>query len=149
MQRHQGTEVELGRLQQLDLSDVNLRYYRQYYLAINPQHLRKAAGQSRTTYVLEGVDALCGLFNLTANDFGDQLGGELLQGAGSSLALDDLDHLLADGTNLGRGGVGGLADLVGAALGKSDSEEAEEVVVSRLDGDVGLNQRLPLADKRP
>jgi len=34
-----------------------------------------------------------------------------------------------------------------AALGESDGEEADEVVVGRLDGDVGLDQRLPLADQ--
>jgi hypothetical protein len=101
------------------------------------------------TYVLERVDALCGLLNLAADNLGDQLRGELLQGAGGSLSLNDLDHLLSDGANLGRGGVGGLADLVGTALGESNAEEAEEVVVGGLDSDVGLNQRLPLADKRP
>jgi hypothetical protein len=100
------------------------------------------------TYVLEGVDALGGLLDLAADDLGDQLVGELGQGAGGGLALDDLDHLAADGANLGRGGVGGLLDLVRPAAGEGDGEEAKEVVVGGLDGDVGLNQSLPLADER-
>lgn len=99
------------------------------------------------TYVLEGVDALGGLLDLTANNLGDELGSELLESAGGRLALDDLGHLLADGTDLRSGGVCGLLDLVGPALGEGNGEEAEEVVVSGLDGDVGLDQRLPLADK--
>lgn len=100
------------------------------------------------TYVLERVDALGGLLDLTANDLRDQLAGELLKGAAAGLTLYDLSHLPADGTNLGGGGVGGLLDLVGAALGESNGEDAEEVLVGRLDGDVGLDQGLPLADKR-
>lgn len=97
---------------------------------------------------MQGVDALGRLLDLAADNLGDELGDQLLQTAASSLTLDDLDHLLADGTDLRRGSVGGLLDLVGAALGESDGEEAEEVVVGGLDGDVGLNQRLPLAHQR-
>lgn len=99
------------------------------------------------TYVLEWVDALGGLLNLAANDLRDQLGSKLLQGAAAGLALDNLGHLSADGTDLGRSGVGGLLDLVGAALGESNGEDTEEVLVGRLDSDVGLDQGLPLADK--
>lgn len=67
---------------------------------------------------------------------------------GRGLALNDLDHLLADSTNLRRAGIGGLLDLVGASLGESDGEETDEVVVGGLNGDVGLDQSLPLADER-
>lgn len=49
--------------------------------------------------------------------------------------------------DLRRPGVGGLLDLVGAPLGETDGEEAEEVVVGGLDDDVGLDQALPLADE--
>lgn len=100
------------------------------------------------TYVLEGVDALGSLLNLAANDLGDELGGELGEGAAGSLALDDLGHLAANGADLRRGSIGGLLNLVRAALGEGNGEEAEEVVVGGLDGDVGLNESLPLADKR-
>ena len=60
-----------------------------------------------------------------------------------------LDHLLADGTDLRRLGVCGLLDLVGPSLGEGNAEEADKVIVSGLDGDVGLDQGLPLADERP
>jgi hypothetical protein len=73
--------------------------------------------------------------------------GELRQGAAGSLALDDLGHLLADGTDLRRASVGGLLNLVGATLGEGNGEQTEEVVVSGLHGDVGLDERLPLADE--
>lgn len=99
------------------------------------------------TYVLEWVDALGGLLDLATDDLWDQLGSELGKGAGGSLALDDLDHLLADGADLGRRSVGGLLDLVWTTLGEGNGEHAEEVIISGLDGDVGLDKSLPLADK--
>lgn len=94
-----------------------------------------------------GVDALCRLLDLTPDNLGNQLGGELLEVAARGLALDDLGHLPPDGADLRCGGIGGLLDLVGAALSESDGENAEEVVVGSLDGDVGLDQGLPLADE--
>lgn len=100
------------------------------------------------TYVLERVDALSRLLNLAANHLGDDLSGQLLQVAGAGLALDNLGHLLADGTDLGAAGVGGLLDLVRSSLGEGNAEDAEEVVVGGLDGDVALDQGLPLADQR-
>lgn len=74
--------------------------------------------------------------------------GQLGQGAAGSLALHDLGHLLANGTDLGRAGVGSLLDLVGAALCEGDGEQAKQIVVGRLHGHVGLNERLPLTDER-
>ena len=100
-----------------------------------------------TTYVLEWIDALGGLLDLATDNLWDQLGGELSEGAGGSLALDDLGHLLADGADLGGSGVGGLLDLVWTTLGESNAEHAEEVIIGGLDGDVGLDESLPLADK--
>lgn len=99
------------------------------------------------TNILQGVDALGGLLDLTSNNLGDELVGELGESAGGGLALDDLGHLLANGADLRRTSVGGLLDLVGASLGEGNGEQAEEVVVSGLHGDVGLDQGLPLADK--
>jgi len=61
--------------------------------------------------------------------------------------LNDLGHLLSDGSDLRRGGVCGLLDLVWPALGEGDGEQTEEVVVGGLDGDVGLDQGLPLSDE--
>jgi hypothetical protein len=48
---------------------------------------------------------------------------------------------------LRRSSIGGLLDLVGPALGESDGEEAEEVVIGGLDDNVGLDEGLPLADE--
>lgn len=100
-----------------------------------------------STYVLEGVDALGGLLDLAADDLRDELLSELGQGACASLPGHDLNHLLADSPDLRGRSIGGLLDLVGPALGESDDEEAEEVVVGGLDDDVGLDERLPLADE--
>lgn len=73
--------------------------------------------------------------------------GELGESAASGLALNDLGHFLADSTNLRRAGVGGLLDLVGATLGEGDGEQTQEVVIGGLHSNVGLDQRLPLADE--
>lgn len=91
---------------------------------------------------------MCGLLNFATDDLGNELGGELGKGAAGSLALDNLNHLLSDSSDLRGGSVCGLLDLVGAALGEGDGEETEEVVVGGLDCDVGLNQGLPLSDER-
>jgi hypothetical protein len=99
------------------------------------------------TYVLEGVDALGGLLDLATDDLGDELLGKLGEGARAGVAGHDLNHLLADGPDLGRLGVCGLLDLVRSSLGEGNAEEAEEVVVGGLDNDVGLDEGLPLADE--
>lgn len=112
-------EVELGALQDLDLVQVD---------------------------VLEGIDALAGLLDLLANGVRDELLDDLLKVAGGDLALDDLEHALADGTDLAALGIGGLLDLLGATLGEADGEEAKEVAVGGLDVNVGLDQGLPLLD---
>lgn len=121
MESHQSTQVKLGSLQKFDLADV---------------------------YVLQGVDALCSLLDLAANDFRDEFRGELSEGAGGSLALDDISHLATNGADLGRSGVGRLLNLILAAFGEADGEEANEVIISGLDRDIGFNKGLPLADER-
>lgn len=73
--------------------------------------------------------------------------GELRESAAGGLALHNLGHLLADGTNLRRAGICGLLNLVGATLGEGDGEQANEVFIGGLHGNVGLDQRLPLADQ--
>lgn len=100
------------------------------------------------TYVLKGVDSLGRLFNLSANHFGNEFGGELRQGAAGGFALNDLGHLLADSPDLGGPSICGLLDLVGASLGESDGEQAEQVVVGSLDSHVRFDQRLPFAHER-
>lgn len=61
--------------------------------------------------------------------------------------MNDLGHLSANGADLGGCGVCSLLDLVWTLLGEGDREDAEEVVISGLDRDIGFNQRLPLADE--
>jgi len=91
---------------------------------------------------------LGGLLNLTTDNFGNELGCELCESAAGGFTGNDLGHLLSDSSDLGGCGVCGLLDLVGSALGESDGEQAEEVVICGLDCDIGLNQRLPLSDER-
>jgi len=117
----ESTKVELGGLEELDLADVD---------------------------VLERVDALGGLLDLTADDLGDELLGKLRKSAAAGLTLHDVGHLLADLSDLRAAGVCGLLDLVGASLGEGNAEQTEEVVIGGLDDDVGLDQGLPLADER-
>ena len=87
------------------------------------------------------------LLNLATDNLGNELGCELCEGAARGFALDDLSHLLSDSPDLRRGSIGGLLDLVRSALSEGDGEEAEEVIVSGLDSDVGLDQGLPLSDE--
>lgn len=140
VESQEGTQVELGGLEQLNLANVDLKRICQITAPATDDG-------GKGTYILQGVDALGGLLDLTTNDLRDELVGELRQSAAGSLTLHNLGHLLADGTDLRRAGVSGLLDLVGASLGEGDGEQTDEVVVSGLHGDVGLNQRLPLANK--
>lgn len=89
-----------------------------------------------------------GLLDLTANNLRDELGGELSKSTAGGFTGDDISHLLSDRPDLGRGSICGLLDLVWSTLGEGDGEEAEEVVISGLDSDVGLNQGLPFSYKR-
>lgn len=102
----------------------------------------------RVTNILQRVDTLGGLLDLTANDLGDQLGGQLSQRAAGGLALHYVGHLLADHPDLRRPGVGGLLDLVGASLREGNGKQADQILIGRLDRHVGLDQGLPLAHKR-
>ena len=87
------------------------------------------------------------LLDLAANNLRDKLRGELRKSAAGGLALHDLGHLLPDGADLRGAGVCSLLNLVGTPLGESDGKQTKEVVVGRLHGDVGFDERLPLADQ--
>lgn len=108
----------------------------------------QAVSYTVSTYVLEGVDALGALLDLTADNLWDQLGGKLAEGAALCLTRHDIGHLLADCSDLRRSCVCGLLDLVWPPLGEGNAEKTEEVVVGSLDHDVGLDEGLPLADER-
>lgn len=121
MKSEQSSEIKLGLLEQLDLSDV---------------------------HVLQRVDVLGGLLDLSANHLGDELGGELSKSHVGGLSDNNVGHLLSDLLDLRGLGVGGLLDLGGLSLGEADDKESEEVVVRGLDGHVGLDQSLPLSHQR-
>lgn len=89
--------------------------------------------------VLEGVDTLGSLLDLTTDNLGNELVNELLEIARGSLALDDLEHLATDLADLSRLGVSGLLNLVGSALGETNGEETNEVSIGGLDVRVGLD----------
>jgi len=112
-------EIELGGLEDLDLTDED---------------------------ITEGVDRLAGLLDLVSDNLGDELVDELLQVAGGGLGDHDLEHLLANLTDLSSLGVGGLLDLVDTLLGEGNSEETEQVTIGGLDINVSLDDGLPLAD---
>merc|ERR1712146_100277 len=57
----------------------------------------------------------------------------------------DVGHLLADGTDLCRLRIRGLADLEWPLLSEANAEAAQDVAVDGLHIDIGLDQRLPLA----
>ena len=113
--------VELGGLQQLDLPD---------------QH------------ILKGEDTVALLLDLLSDGVGDELGDQLLDGGGGDLVADDLEHLLADLTDLGGLGVASPGNLTAPALGESQEEDTEGVSIRGLDIDGGLDQGVPLTDKR-
>lgn len=126
------------------------------YVKITPQltrssnsYIRWADNKKRCyTNVLERVDPGCGFLDLTPNNLRNQLGSQLRQSATGSFALDDLNHLLTDGADLGRLRVGGLLDLIWPPLGEGNGKKTEEVLVGGLDSDVGFDQCLPLAHER-
>ena len=99
-------------------------------------------------HVLQGINSPGGLLDLSANHFGRELPHEVLQVARRRLTGHDLEHLLSDLPDLCCLRVRRLPDLVRATLSECDGEESDEVAVSRLDVDVGLDQGLPLADER-
>lgn len=102
---------------------------------------------SRITNILQGINALGRLFNLTADDLRNQLRGKLSQRAVGSLALHDLGHLLANRTDLRRASIGGFLDLVRPSLREGNGKEADKVVISSLQSYIGLDEGLPLSNK--
>lgn len=76
------------------------------------------------TNVLQRVNALSSLLNFAANDLRNQFRSQLRKRAARSFALNDLYHLFADSTDLRRGSVCSLFDLIRPSLGKCDGEKA-------------------------
>lgn len=112
--------VELGRFQDLRLSDV---------------------------HVLERVDASARLLNLSPNRLGHKLLYQLFQVTARRLLSHNLKHLPPDLSNLRRLCIRRLAHLRLPPLREPDREETKEVPVGRLDIDVRLDEGLPFADE--
>ena len=75
-----------------------------------------------------------------------QLLGKLLESRLLGLANHNLHHLLADELALRALGVAGSADLSACSLGEANAEHTEEVSVSGLGLNEGLNSGVPLLD---
>ena len=99
-------------------------------------------------YVLEGIDALSALLDVSANDFRNELGSELAERAALRFTLHDVHHPLSDLPDLRGAGVRGLLDLVRSPLGKSNGEKSQQIIVRSFDHHVRFDQRLPFADER-
>lgn len=112
--------IELGRLQDLRLSDV---------------------------HVLERVNASARLLNLPPNRLGHKLLHQLLQVTARRLLGHNLKHLPSDLPDLGRLRIRRLANLRLPPLREPNREETEEVPVGRLDVDVRLDEGLPFTDE--
>lgn len=114
-------EIKLGALQDLDLVDKD---------------------------ILKGIDGLAALLDFLSNRVGNEFLNDLLQVARDDFAVDDLKHALANGADLAALSISSLLDLLRAALSEANSEEAEEVTISGLHINVGLNGGLPLLNHR-
>lgn len=62
--------------------------------------------------------------------------------------MNNVEHLLSDGSDLRAFGVCGLLDLVDSLSGESNDEDSEEISFSCSNVLVSLDKRLPLSDKR-
>lgn len=98
-------------------------------------------------HILQRINAPRCFLNLPSNGLWYKLLYQLLQVTVRCFPCHDLKHLLPDLPNLTRLGIRCLAHLRLAALRESDSEEAEEVSICRLDIDVRLDESLPFAHK--
>jgi len=98
--------------------------------------------------VLEREDTAALLLNGVANSLRVELENNLADVGLADLLLDDLDHLLADETDVTRLSIAAGGDLVGVALRESNGEDTKDVTIGGLDISVSLNHGEVLADKR-
>jgi hypothetical protein len=110
---HKLGKIELGLLEDLDLSDEN---------------------------VLEGEDLGAVLGDLLGDDVGEELLEEVLEGVLLDFAHHDFHHLLAELLLLGSLGVASSLDLVLVTAGESNGEHAHKVTIQSLSLDEGLNE---------
>jgi len=117
---HQASEIELGLLQDLDLSDAD---------------------------ILQGKDGAAVVGDQTGDGLRDELLDEILEGDLGAFGLHDLDHLFADLLDVGGLGIAGGLDLVGLTGGEGQAEQTDGVAVRGLDVSVALDGGLPLLDQ--
>jgi len=118
---HELGKIELGLLEDLDLSDEN---------------------------VLKREDLGASLGDFLANLFRNKLLEEFLKRALLDCADHSLHHLLADLLLLGGLSVASSLNLVLSALSESDREHTHKVTISSLSLHESLDKRVPLLDKR-
>jgi len=119
--------IKLGVLKKLDLADVN---------------------------VGNRIDTNAALLDLLGNNLRDELVHKLMKAADRSLTTHDLHHTLADQVHTTRLSVGGkrmtlVTNGILLLCGESNAEHTHDVTIKSLHINVSLDERLPLADKRP
>jgi hypothetical protein len=117
---HELGKIELGLLEDLDLSDED---------------------------ILKGEDLLALLGDVLGDLVGEELFEEILKGVLGSLTNEDRHNLLAEEFGLGSLGVASSLDLALVAAGESDGEHTDEVAVEGLGLNEGLNQGVPLLNE--
>lgn len=98
--------------------------------------------------ILQGEDGITGLLAFLTNGIGNQLANQVLDFTGTDFAFNDLEHALANLTDLGTLSVASLLDLLLLALSESNHKDTQQVAIGGLDIDVGFNQALPLLNHR-
>ena len=131
-----------------DLSSLTFRIWTCLISAWSVDVVRKN-NTRLVTHMLKRIYPLGSFLNLPTNHLRNQLGGQLRKRTGRRFALDNLHHLLANGSNLRRPRIRRLLDLIRTSVGEGDSKETKQIIVGGLEGDVGLDESLPLSNERP
>jgi hypothetical protein len=121
MQLQQLLQIQLGRLEDLDLPNI---------------------------HILQWINRMTTFLDFPSNDLRDQLLHKLLEGPARGLLGHDIGHSLADLPYLRRLRVRSLLHLILTTFGERDDEDSQEIAVRGLDVGVCLNQSLPFTYKR-
>ena len=118
---HKLGEIELGLLEDLDLADED---------------------------VLKGEDLGAVLGDLLGDLVGNELLEEFLEGVLLDLSHHDFHHLGTELMSVGSLGVAGSLDLVLVSSGEGNGEASDKVAIGGLTLNEGLDDGVPLLDKR-
>jgi len=124
---HKLVGIKLGRLKELDLADED---------------------------VIDGVDTNAALLDLLGNNLRDKLVNELVEAADRGLTTHDLHHTLADQVDTTRLSIDSqrmalVTDSILLLGSEGNAEHTDNTAIKSLHINVSLDERLPLADKRP